>query len=83
MLAEVTTTATNFRNGDQNMHFLHINGTKGRNCNLCHDMHGSPNEHLIADKVMFGNWEMPVGFKALENGGSCLTGCHAEKQYVR
>jgi predicted CXXCH cytochrome family protein len=83
METEVTTDATNFRNGDKNMHFLHINGEKGRNCNLCHDMHGSANEHLIADKVMFGNWDMPVGFKVLENGGSCLTGCHAEKQYIR
>lgn len=83
MLRAVTTTATNFRNGDQNMHFFHIKGVKGRNCNLCHDMHGSANEHLIAEKVWFGQWEMPVEFIVNENGGSCLTGCHAEKQYVR
>jgi len=83
MQAEVTSYATNFRNGEQNLHYLHIQGEKGRNCNLCHNVHGSANEHLIADRVWFGNWEMPVGFTILENGGSCLTGCHAEEKYIR
>ncbi|MDH5366684.1 MAG: hypothetical protein OEW67_06840 [Cyclobacteriaceae bacterium] len=79
----VTTTATNFRNGDQNLHFTHINGNKGRNCNLCHDVHGSKNEHLIDDKTSFGKWEMPINYTSLENGGTCSTGCHAEKKYIR
>lgn len=84
MLEEETTDwATEFRDGERNMHQLHINGEKGRNCNLCHDIHGSPNEHLIANKVMFGNWEMPVEFRHSENGGSCRTGCHAELSYSR
>ncbi len=74
---------TNFRDGDRNMHFLHINGDKGRNCKFCHDMHGSPNEHMIATRVKFNNWEMPLEYKLLENGGSCYTGCHSEKKYVR
>jgi len=84
MLEEETTDwATEFRDGDRNMHSLHINGEKGRNCNLCHDIHGSPNEHMIANKVQFGNWEMPVDYKADGNGGSCSTGCHGEKSYSR
>ena len=83
MQTETTDYATNFRNGTHNLHYLHINGEKGRNCNLCHDMHGSANAHLIADKVKFGNWDMPVGFTPNENGGSCLAGCHAEKKYSR
>ncbi|MEN8157871.1 MAG: cytochrome c3 family protein [Bacteroidota bacterium] len=83
MESETTSYATNFRNGEQNLHYLHINGEKGRNCNLCHNVHGSGNEHLMADKVLFGSWEMPVGFTPLESGGSCLTGCHAEKKYLR
>ncbi|HER09318.1 MAG TPA: hypothetical protein ENO20_10470, partial [Bacteroides sp.] len=32
-----TMQATNFRNGDKNMHYLHIQGNRGRNCNLCHN----------------------------------------------
>lgn len=83
MQAPLTTSATNFRNGNQNMHFLHINGEKGRNCNLCHNVHGAVNEHLIADKVLFGKWEMPNQYKQYDNGGSCLNGCHAEKKYLR
>jgi predicted CXXCH cytochrome family protein len=83
MESDSTDYATGFRNGELNLHFLHINGQKGRNCNLCHDMHGSANEHLMADKVRFGNWDMPVGFTPTGGGGSCLTGCHAEKKYSR
>lgn len=83
MEAIATTTATNFRNKEQNLHYFHIRGEKGRNCNLCHNVHGSQSEHLIADKVWFGDWEMPMIFQSDENGGSCLTGCHAEKIYRR
>lgn len=83
MTIEFTTSATNFRNGEQNMHFLHINGDKGRNCNVCHNVHGSANEHLIADKVIFAQWEMPIQYKIELNGGSCKTGCHGEKKYYR
>ena len=80
---EFTTTATNFREGDQNLHYLHIKGKRGRNCNLCHDAHASVNELLIKEKVMFGNWEMPMKFKITENGGSCFPGCHGELGYNR
>ncbi|MBN1252731.1 MAG: hypothetical protein JXA16_11385, partial [Bacteroidales bacterium] len=76
-------TATNFRDGDQNLHFLHTNGNRGRNCITCHDMHSSKNEHLIEDKANYGNWEMPIKFINQENGGSCFPGCHSEKKYDR
>ncbi len=80
---ENTNSATNFRNGNKNMHFLHINGKKGRNCNLCHDMHASENEHLIKSKVKFGSWEMNLNYKPINKGGSCFPGCHGEKKYIR
>lgn len=80
---EETDWATNFRNGVRNLHQLHINGEKGRNCNLCHNMHGSANEYLIEERVQFGNWEMRMNFLPLENGGSCLPGCHGMQSYVR
>jgi predicted CXXCH cytochrome family protein len=80
---EFTTTATNFRNGDQNLHFKHIHGDKGRSCTNCHDAHGSDNLHLIADNVPFGKWKIPIIYKPSENGGLCNTGCHAERKYNR
>jgi predicted CXXCH cytochrome family protein len=83
LTSERSATATQFRNGDQNLHFLHMNGQKGRSCKVCHNVHGSALPHLINDKVIFGNWIMPVQYKAEENGGSCNTGCHSEKKYLR
>ena len=83
MNTKITETGTNFRNKDQNLHYVHINGEKGRNCKDCHDMHGSQSEHLIAGEVLFGNWEMPMIYEVVENGGSCLTGCHSKKGYDR
>jgi len=74
---------TNFRNGNQNLHFLHLQGDKGRNCNLCHNVHGSVFESLISNKVKFGNWEMPLEFKKEQNGGTCNSSCHEEKKYFR
>ncbi len=79
----ITETATNFRDGDQNLHYTHIKGDKGRSCTLCHDPHGSVNNYMIKEKTQFGNWQMPIDFKLLKNGGSCLTGCHVERSYER
>ncbi|MCB2219979.1 MAG: OmpA family protein [Bacteroidetes bacterium] len=80
---EKSTSISNFRNGEINLHFLHIHGVKARSCGTCHDMHGSAYDHLIAEEVVFGNWNMPVIFKVNINGGSCFTGCHNEKKYDR
>ncbi|MCF8222565.1 MAG: cytochrome c3 family protein [Bacteroidales bacterium] len=81
--ADSTVYATNFRNGTQNLHYLHINGTKGRNCNLCHNAHGAPNKYIIEATVKYGNWDMPVEADFTENGGSCATGCHKKLEYSR
>ncbi|NVO01270.1 MAG: cytochrome c3 family protein [Bacteroidetes bacterium] len=80
---EKSTVATSFRNGDKNLHFIHLKGPKGRSCNLCHNMHGSNNEHLIDDFVNFGNYKLPINYKPESTGGSCAPGCHSEKKYVR
>lgn len=76
-------TVTNFRNGEKNLHYVHINGEKGRSCAVCHNIHGSTNEHLIQDKIPFGNWEMQMKYSSDATGGSCSPGCHGEKKYVR
>jgi len=81
--AEETEWGTNFRNGNQNLHWLHTNGSKGRNCRMCHNLHGSEQKFLIEEEVRFGNWEMSLNFIPEEQGGSCLTGCHGKLSYSR
>ncbi len=79
-----TTTLTGFRNGDQNLHFVHVNKeVKGRTCRACHDAHATNNPKHIRDAVPFGAWGLPVGFVKTEDGGSCLPGCHQKFEYRR
>jgi predicted CXXCH cytochrome family protein len=81
--AKTTVAGTNFRNGKTNLHYLHLKGEKGRNCTMCHDVHGAQNEKLITDRLKFGSWEMKIIFEPSGIGGSCLTACHTEKKYDR
>ena len=83
MEAEETEGATGFRNGRQNLHRLHIQGTKGRNCRMCHNIHASSQKFLMEESVGFGNWEMKLNFVSDEQGGSCFPGCHAKLSYQR
>jgi predicted CXXCH cytochrome family protein len=82
--AAKTTTATQFRNGDVNLHYVHVDrARKGRSCRICHEPHASKNEHLLRTSLPFGQWELPIGFKATPDGGSCAPGCHLPKTYSR
>ena len=84
VLAEKTNALTNFRNGDQNLHYLHVNKEdKGRSCRACHEVHSSSKPLHLRETVPFGKWEMPVSFQQTATGGSCKPGCHAEKVYDR
>jgi len=39
LFAEVNTnSATNFRIGNENLHYLHVNRKKSRNCSVCHNV---------------------------------------------
>jgi predicted CXXCH cytochrome family protein len=81
---ESTTTLTNFRNGDRNLHFVHVNKfVKGRTCRACHDAHATNNPKHIRDKVPFAKWQLPIGYKKTETGGQCLPGCHQRYGYDR
>lgn len=82
LLAERTTTATEFRDGDRNLHFVHVNKEKGRACLNCHNVHGSKRDHLIPETVKFGSWDMPLKYIGRKNGGSC-SGCHKVRSYTR
>lgn len=75
---------TNFRDGKKNLHYVHVNQKKrGRSCKLCHATHASRLPKLMADKVSFGGWEMPINFVITDNGGQCTPGCHAPAAYDR
>jgi len=78
-----TTTLTDFRNGDLNLHYLHVHSEKGRSCKACHQVHGGGQEKHIRDGVPFGSWVLPITFKKTPKGGSCNVGCHNPKSYSR
>jgi predicted CXXCH cytochrome family protein len=79
-----TSFATNFRDGEKNLHYRHVNNKqKARSCKLCHSWHGSPNPKLIAESVPFGKWTLPLKFVKTETGGGCSPGCHKPQYYDR
>lgn len=78
-----TSYATGFRDGERNLHYLHVNREKGRSCRLCHNIHGSSNPKLIAESAPFGKWELPLKYVKTETGGQCSPGCHKTYNYDR
>lgn len=85
-LDEKTTTLTDFRDGEINMHYLHVNkDVKGRSCKACHQVHASSQGKHIRKSVPFGkmSWELPVTYTKYEDGGKCVVGCHSPKEYHR
>jgi predicted CXXCH cytochrome family protein len=81
---ERTTTLTGFRDGERNLHFVHVNKVpRGRTCGLCHQVHASTLPKHIGVTVRFGEWDLPLGFNKTETGGSCSPGCHSPKKYER
>ena len=80
-----TTIYTNFRNGSQNLHYVHVsNSRKGRTCRICHAPHASNGVKLIdKDGAKFGEWYIPINFQISSTGGSCAPGCHKALQYDR
>jgi len=79
-----TPVATNFRNGNVNLHYLHVNKPfKGRTCRACHANHTTKNSHMLTESIPFGTWTIPFGYTGTANGGTCSTGCHREKSYDR
>jgi len=80
-----TDQATGFRNGNFNLHYLHVNKQeKGRSCKVCHGPHGADQPKLIQEKVPgFGKWDIPIRYTVIDNGGTCVVGCHKPKTYDR
>jgi predicted CXXCH cytochrome family protein len=76
---------TQFRNGDKNLHWLHVNQEKGRTCRACHEVHASRRPAHIREAVPFGSsgWLLDLNFKQSTDGGSCSPGCHTLRSYGR
>jgi hypothetical protein len=83
VLDKRTTSLTNFRNGDRNLHFLHVNREKGRTCLACHEVHAGSQERKIRVSTPFGEWKIPIKFSMTSTGGTCAASCHVEKKYDR
>ena len=84
MVEERETEETDFRNGDLNLHFLHVNKeTKGRGCAVCHLTHGSAQPRLIRPTIPFRDWKVNVKYIPTEHGGYCGPACHSAKRYDR
>ena len=78
----VTDEETGFRNGQQNLHYLHIQGLKpAHSCRACHDAHASENPKLINTSFRFLQQNLPIIFRKTETGGNCTTACHKTKYY--
>ncbi|NPB06458.1 MAG: hypothetical protein GXO03_02515 [Aquificae bacterium] len=78
-----TTTATKFRNGNLNLHWVHVQGRKGRSCVACHDPHASQWPTLIGKYTNFNGILFPINYKKTPTGGSCAPACHDEYRYDR
>ncbi len=79
------TGVTGFRDGNENLHWLHVNRQKGRTCRACHEVHASSHPFHIRDSVPFGSsgWALEIRYEQTETGGSCAPGCHVSKTYQR
>ena len=84
VLEPKTTGLTGFRNGDRNLHFLHVNKSdKGRSCRACHSTHSSTLPLHLRETTPFGKWELPIGYRQTPTGGACQSACHKEYRYDR
>lgn len=84
LIEESETDSTEFRNGELNLHYLHVSKErKGRSCRTCHESHLSEQAGLVRPSVPFGKWKMTLRFVATGTGGACGPSCHSAKQYDR
>ncbi len=81
---ERTTTLTGFRDGERNLHYVHVNKTqRGRACGFCHEIHASTLPKHMRVSAPYGTWNLPIKFVKTANGGSCEPACHAAQKYDR
>jgi predicted CXXCH cytochrome family protein len=75
---------TNFRNGSQNLHYLHTLGSnKKRGCFTCHNIHGTQQDKLVRESFAYKQLTLPLKFIPSATGGNCTTACHKTFTYNR
>jgi predicted CXXCH cytochrome family protein len=80
-----TITLTKFRNGDENLHYVHVNkDERGRTCRACHEVHASKQDHQIRDAVPYGHtgYLLKINFTQTPTGGTCARTCHVTRSYT-
>jgi predicted CXXCH cytochrome family protein len=84
VLQEKTSGLTGFRDGERNLHYVHVNiADRGRSCRACHETHASKLPLHIRESVPYGKWNLPLNFQKTATGGSCSPGCHRTYAYDR
>ncbi len=85
---------TEFRNGEVNLHHLHVAGRDEKNkygitvkkdgmtCLGCHLTHGTSQAKLIRENLECGaTFCYTMNYRKFEGGGTCVVGCHKPKVY--
>ena len=81
MTQRYTKEFTEFRNGNKNAHYLHVN-QKRISCKVCHDYHASKDlPHHLRDETTFGPAKFPLRYIGSPDGGSCNPICHTRRYY--
>ncbi len=83
MLEPRTFDLTNFRNGNLNLHYRHVNRKKGRTCKACHHPHVSEKPKLMRETFLFGMRKLNINYEKTETGGGCGPSCHVPLKYDR
>jgi predicted CXXCH cytochrome family protein len=87
---------TNFRDGNRNLHDLHVQGElkankygivkrgKARGCVACHNPHGSSQPFdLLREYECESVLCYTMTYYPFDDGGKCMVGCHKPKSYHR
>lgn len=78
--------ATQFRNGQKNLHESHTlikDNAKKRSCSVCHDVHVSSQKKLIKTSFKYKKAMTKIAYAANDQGGNCTTTCHDKRGYNR
>jgi len=76
------TKTTYFRDGKVNLHYQHA-ALSRIPCLTCHEVHASPQDHLLRPKGMYGTVAVTIAYQASDKGGNCTTSCHDQRGYQR
>ncbi|QOY55812.1 hypothetical protein HUE87_06195 [Candidatus Sulfurimonas marisnigri] len=78
-----TTTFTNFRRNDKNLHTIHVKKSSIV-CGTCHEFHAVKKQiPLLKEKTTFAGTKFSLNYIKNIDGGSCNPICHNKREYKR